>query len=229
MATASQLRAGWKLMPDRRAVSYLRRIATTPTYTTYTVSDAWYRNDGSQEGGVSQGVYLKRYRRWFLVKERLALAGFSGEPVAGDAVTVATATSIDPVTGTWTVLRVAEAGALGAWELSGVLLSVQSAFAVTVTLQRRTGAKDATGRVLPTTSDAATVSGWFQVEGASADPDLLGKTQTPTRGTIYLATYTAGIRATDTLAVGGVSYNVASVADPLSLEELQSVEVELAR
>ena len=215
-------------MPDRRTVTLRRRTATTPTYTDYTVTDCWYRPDETGEGEPSQGVYLKRYRRWYMPKEMVTDAGFTADPLAGDLV-VNTTSTIDPVAGSWTVLRQSEVGALGAWELGCVLLEVRSAFAVTVTIQRRTGVKDDTGRMLPTTTSVATPSGWFQTAASDVNPNLLEKTQMPTRGTIYLAAYQAGILGTDTLAVGGTSYNVVSMRDPQHLEELQSIDVELAR
>jgi len=219
-------RSLWRRMPDRRTVTFRRRTAATPTYTNYTVKEAWYRPDGDEEGAPSQGVYLRRRRRWYFPKEKLANGTIA--PAPADLV-VNTTTAIDPTAGSWTVLRQSEAGALGAWELNCVLLEVRGSFAVTVTVQRRGTAQDATARWMPTTTDFATASGWFQPDGSEANANLLEKTQMPTRGTIYFGTYVSGLLATDTLNVGGTSYNVMSMQDPQHLEELQSVTVELAR
>ncbi len=218
----------WRQVPDRRTVTYMQRTATTPTYTSYSVANCWYRPDETREGQPSVGVYVKRYRRWYLPKEMTIAAGFTADPLPADVV-VNTTSGIDPVAGSWTVLGQTEVGALGCWQLSCVLLEVRSAFAVTVTVQRRTGAQDATARLLPTTADATTASGWFQVAGTTTEEALLDKTQMPTKGTIYFQPYVSGLLATDTLNVGGTSYNVLAMNDPLSLEELQSAEVELAR
>lgn len=225
---APAMRSMWRQVPDRRTVTYRRRTATAPAYTNYTVRNCWYRPDETREGQPSLGVYVKRYRRWYLPKEMTTAAGFTADPLPADVV-VNTATTIDPVVGSWTVLGQTEAGALGCWQLSCVLLEVRSAMEVTVTVQRRTGVRDATARILPTTTVATTVSGWFQVAGATAEELLLDKTQLPTKGTIYFVSYVAGLLATDTLNVGGTSYNVVAMNDPQSLEELQSAEVELAR
>ncbi len=225
---AALYRGMWRQMPDRRSVTYKRRTATTPTYTNYTVANCWYRPDETREGQASRGVYVKRYRRWYLPKEMTTAAGLTTDPLPADVI-VNAVSGIDPVAGSWTVLAQTEVGALGCWQLSCVLLEVRSAFAVTVTVQRRTGAVDSTARVLPTTTTAQTVSGWFQPEGAETQAELLMKTQLPVKGTIYFASYVSGLLATDTLNVGGTSYNVVSMADPLSLEELQSADVELAR
>lgn len=227
MATATLLRAGWKLMPDRRTVTFKKRTATTPTYTSYTVADAWYRPDGVEEGGPSQGVYLKRFRRWFLVKEKLSGAGVTTDPVAGDVVTNTTST-IDPVAGEWTVTRTGEAGALGAWELSCVLLEVRSALAVSLAVKRLSGAKDATGRLLPTQTTVTTVSGWLQADGSETVTDLLMKMQMPTRGIVYLPT-TVTVLGTDTVTVGSTTYNVDATDNPNRLDELQTLTVSLAR
>lgn len=225
---AALLQSGDKLQPDKRTVVFRRRTATTPTYTDYTLTlAAWYRPDGTEEGGPSQGVYLKRYRRWLFKKNVLAATGFTADPDPGDLI-VNTATALDPVAGSWTVLRQSEAGALGAWELSCVLLEVRSALAVSVVVQRRTGVKDDTARMLPTTSVAATVSGWLQADDSEANGDLLGKLQMPTEGIVYLATTTT-LLATDTLLISGVSYNIKNQSNPNHLEELQSVQVQLAR
>lgn len=214
-------------MPDRRSVTFNRLTAATPTYTSYTVGDAWYRPDEVQEGDPSQGVYLRRFRRWYLVKERLTAAGFSTNPDPGDTIT-STATTIDPLAGTWTVLSQSEVGALGAYELRCVKVELRSGLAVTVIQQRRTGAKDATGRVLPIVSAVATVTGWFQSEDTQTVPDLLGKTQAPQRGTVYLATQLDVVKATDTFLVNGVGYNVDEVNRPDRLDSLMYVRVSLA-
>jgi hypothetical protein len=218
----------WRQVPDRRSVTYRRRTATTPTYQNYTIANCWYRPDETHEGQPTQGVYVKRYRRWYLPKEMATAGGFTADPLPADLV-VNTTSGIDPVSGSWTVLSQTEVGALGCWQLSCVLLEVRSAFAVTVTVQRRVGTKDTTARILPTTSNAAAITGWFQTSGAATEQSLLDKTQLPTKGTIYFQTYVSGLLATDTLNVSGTSYNVMSMADPQSLEELQSAEVELAR
>ncbi len=225
---ATLFRSLWRQMPDRRTVTFRRKTAIAPTYTDYTVRDAWYRSDGTEEGQVSQGVYLKRFRRWFLVKEKMQAAGFSEDPLPDDVI-VNTTSTIDPVAGSWNIIRQFEAGALGAWELSCIQMSIRSAFAVTVTVQRRTATQDDTARWMPTTTDVATPSGWFQVEGSEVRDNLLEKTQMPTRGVIYFATYVAGLLGTDTLAVAGTSYNIVSMADPQNDQELQSCVVELAR
>lgn len=225
---AELLRSGDSFMPDKRTIVFRRRTAVTPTYTNYTLTlAAWYRPDSTEEGGPSQGVYLKRYRRWLFKKKVLVAAGLTGDPDPGDLI-VNTASAIDPVAGSWTVLRQTEAGALGAWELSCVLLEVRSALAVSVVVQRRTGVQDTTARMLPTTTVAATVSGWLQADDSEANDGLLGKLQMPTRGIVYLATTTA-LLATDTLLVSGTSYNVVDFANPSHLEELMSINVELAR
>ncbi len=217
----------WRQVPDRRTVVYRQRATVTPTYTDYVVRNCWYRPDETREGQPTQGVYIKRYRRWYMPKEMTIAAGF-GDPLPGDLIN-STSTTIDAVSRTWTVLTQTEAGALGCWQVGCVQLEVRSAFAVMVTVQRRTGAKDATARVLPTTTNAAAISGWFQASGSMTEEKLLDKTQLPTKGTIYFQPYVAGLLGTDTLNVGGTSYNVQAMADPQSLEELQSVEVELAR
>lgn len=225
---AAAMRRLYRQMPDKCSIVFRRRTAVTPTYTDYTVTNCWYRPDPTREGQVSRGVYLKRFRRWYMPLEMTDAAGFTSDPAPGDLV-VNTATSIDPVAGSWTVLTQSQVGALGCWELASVLLEIRSSLAVTVTVQRRSNVQDATGRILPTTTTAETVSGWLQAEGSEANEALLGKLQMPTRGTIYLASYVSGLLATDTLAVSGTNYNVVSMEDPLSLEDLQAVTVELAR
>jgi hypothetical protein len=225
---ATLFRSLWKMMPDRRTVTFRRKITTTPAYTNYTVADAWYRPDETAEGQTSQGVYIKRYRRWYLVKEKMTAAGFTADPLPDDLI-VNTASTIDPTAGTWNVIGQREVGALGAWELPCIMMQIRSAFAVTVSVQRRTGAKDDTARLMPTTTTVATPSGWFQIEGSEAMPNLLEKTQMPTKGTIYFATYVSGLLATDTLAVSGTSYNIVTMVDPQNDQELQSCTVELAR
>lgn len=228
MVNAPQMRNLWLNMPDTRPVTFRRRTTTSPTYTDYAVSNAWYRPDETQEGEPSQGVYIRRYRRWYLVKDMLKAAGYTGTPDVADAVIDGT-TDIDPVSGQWTILGVTEVGALGAWQLRSVLIEVRGAFAVTVAINRRMATQDATARMLPVTTILASVAGWFQPDDAAAEPELLGKTQVPARGVVYLASYVPGIGATDTLMVGSTSYNVTEVRNPLHLEELQSVAVELAR
>lgn len=228
MPNATYLRQLWDTVPDRRTVTFRKRTAVTPTYTDYTVQNCFYRPDDTREGAPSRGVYVKRYRRWYLPKSQVVNAGLTTEPLPADVVT-STATTIDPIAGSWTVLTQTEAGALGCWQLGCVLLEVRSALAVTVTIQRRTGAIDATARMLPTTTNAATVSGWFQPMDSATQSNLLDKTQLPTMGTVYFATYQSSLLATDTLNVSGVDYNVVAMNNPQSLEELQSAEVELAR
>lgn len=212
-------------MPDRRTVTFRRRTATTPTYTDYRVTDAWYRPEGVEEGAPSSGVYIRRYRRWYFPKEKLSAGSIA--PAPADLV-VNTTSTIDPTAGSWTVLNQTEAGALGAWELRSVLMEVRASLAVTVTVQTRTGDKDDTGRLLPTTT-STTVTGWFQPDGADTRENLLEKTQMPTRGMVYFSTYVSGLKGTDTLAIAGTSYNILSMADPQHLEELQNCTVELAR
>lgn len=224
---ATLMRRLWRQMPDRQSVTFRRRTATTPTYTNYTVTNCWWRPDPTREGEVSRGVYLKRYRRWYLPLEMTSSAGFTSDPAPGDLV-VNTTSSIDPVSGSWTVLTQSQVGALGCWELGSVLLEIRSSLAVTVTVQRRTNVQDDTGRILPTTTTFTTASGWFQTDGAAVEAEMLGKMQMPTRGTIYLPSYVA-LLGTDTLAVSGTSYNIVSQSDPLTLEDLQSVEVVLAQ
>lgn len=110
-----------------------------------------------------------------------------------------------------------------------IMMQIRSAFAVTITVQRRTATQDDTARWMPTVTTYASPSGWFQIEGSETMPNLLEKTQMPTKGTIYFATYVSGLLATDTLAVSGVSYNIVLMQDPQNDQELQSCTVELAR
>ena len=225
---ATAMRNLWKQIPDRQTVTFQRRLTATPTYTSYSIPNAWFRPEITGEGAPSQGVYLKRFRKWFLVHSQAIDAGFKESPEAGDLI-ANSVTPIDPIVRTWTVLNQTKAGALGAWELESVYLEIRSAFGVNVAVQRRTGDQDATARILPTTSTVTTVKGWFQPDDPDAEPELLGKTQMPAKGTIYFASFVPGLLATDTLFVNSTSYNILTVRNPLGLEELQYSEVELAR
>jgi len=228
VVNATQMRKRWTIMPDRRTVTYRVRTATTPTYTNYTLTDAWYRPEITAEGAPSNGVYIKRFRRWFVVKEKLDAVGIDS-PQAGDAIT-STASTIDPQSGQWTVLDIDEVGALGAYSLRCVQLDMRSSLAVTVLIKRPTGAKDNSGRRNAfTTSTAYTTTGYFQADTTETDPDLLGKLQVPTKGVVYVQAYLSDIRATDTVLVGGVSYNIMAVDNQNRLDELQAIRVELAR
>jgi len=225
---AAQMRKGWSLMPDRRTVAYRQRTALTPTYTDYSVPDAWYRPEVAAEGAPSNGVYIKRFRSWFIVKEKLFAAGVT-YPAVGDIVQNI-ALDFDPQAGSWTVLDMDEAGALGAYKLRCVLLEIVSGLRVTVTIKRPTGAQDnAARRNAFTTTTAYTTTGTFQSDTAEAEQDTLGKLQLPTRGVVYLTSYLGDLRATDTVLIGSTSYNIVGIDNPSRLDELQSIRVGLAR
>lgn len=145
----------WRLMPNRESVTLSRRRMPTTlvrhvvnfsqqqagagdpyavaTYERETVSDAWKRAVSVAEMAASQGVYLKLDKTWSMPKELLA-----DSPSPGDVITPADGTN-------WTILDVAEAGALGVWVSTCRNLSLVWGLTDTIDIERPLITHDASG------------------------------------------------------------------------------------
>lgn len=210
----------WRQMPDRVAITY--REQTTPgVYTSSTVYDCWWRPQGQSEGGPSQGVYTRAYRDWYMPLERR-----STPPEIGDVI-VSPVSGIDPVSSSWTVLSVTQAGALGAWQCGTVCLALQAGLRQTCSVERPTNAQDSAYRAsLATyTSVASGVSCRLQPQDGNAN-DVAGRVTIPRRYTLYLG-QRVEVRAKDVVIVSGVRYTVVASLTPDQLTDLQTCDLEL--
>lgn len=221
MIPAPAMRLMWSmLMPDRATVTY-REQTSLGVYSSSSVANTWWRpGGGSTEGAPSDGVFVRGSRSYFIPK-----SSYSGPPRIGDLI-VSPVTGIDPVSLTYTVLGVSDAGALGAWELGCVCLQLQSDLRQTLSFLRPNDAVDSAYRLTPTyTTFASGVPARIQPEGGDGMP-VYDRVTMPSRFVAFLG-QTLALRAKDRAFDGTNYYTVLSYEMPERLDELQRVDLEI--
>jgi hypothetical protein len=150
----------WRMMPRREEIVYQQRVKpavllsplvsfatvtssaadpySLPTYNAITISDAWKRPLNYKEMMGSQGIYLNSDRKWFFPKEIIPAL----QPTPGDQIeafsTPGEQVQQNDVGGStfWTILDVAEAGALTCWAMTCRDLVLVLGLADTIDIQR---------------------------------------------------------------------------------------------
>jgi hypothetical protein len=223
MVDAAELRAMWSdLMPDRVAVT-VRAQTSLGSYGTGTATgaDCWWRSQGgTQDAAVSDGVYTKSARRWYVPK-----SSYAGPPAVGDLL-VAPASSIDTAA-TWTILAVDHAGAQGLWALDCISLQLAAGLRSTIDFASPDNTQDSAGRPRPTYATYATAVP-ARVQPQGMDPtEVFDAIHSQRRYVAFLGYFVdarAKHRCTD---AGGNVYTVLGVRNPMRLDVLTEVDLEL--
>lgn len=227
MINPAALRSRFTLVPDRVTVGYRPQTALGTYATATDVPDSWWRPGVSAELAPSFGVATRSLRTWYIPKVRFttALAGDPPTPAVGDLL-VSPVTDIDPVSATWTVTAINDAGALGAWTLETVSLQLASNLRGTITVTRPDGARDASGRPAPSyTTLASAVPARVQPQGGTAG-EVFDRVTMPKRYTCYAGAF-VDVRAKDRVTDGeGVVYTVVGSRNPERLDALFEIDLE---
>lgn len=222
---ATLLRYGWRLMPDRATVSYQAQTSLGVYDPAVSVANAWWRPGVTVEGAPSDGVYIRSLRTWLFPKQF-----YDGVPAIGDVITNPV-TAIDPVAVAWTVTGLSDVGAIGAWSLDSISLTISADLKDLVTFSRPGNTQDAAYRQALTpasyTPYAVNIACRLQPEDGSAAVVMDRVTIAP-RYTLYLSQRVA-VRAKDLAAVGGQTYTVIASVMPDRISDVQTVTLEQVR
>ncbi len=221
MPSGAALRSLYRIMKDRTSVTFRDQTALG-TYTDIAVDDAWRRPSELSEGAPSLGVYTKAMEDWLFPQSMLSASQY---PTPGDIVRwTNTRTS---VVENWTVLSVAEVGALGAFRLSCIELALQNGLRGTCTISRPDNTKDAAGRMALTSYSTVAASVPCRIQPTDSSPaDVFERRTTPDLSTVYLG-YTVDIRAKDRLTDDASQvWTVLETRAPNRLDEMFSADLE---
>lgn len=126
MTTANQLRANWRIMPDRIPTVTCQRQTSPGVYTSGTIKQAWYRHKGTSEAQPSMGGYLVDNYDWYYPKE--VNVGLTLNP--GDVIQYSGSSYTVGPEGVQLV------GAMGAWKVSTLQPRLNAALDDTITIRR---------------------------------------------------------------------------------------------
>lgn len=229
-ADAIRLRGYWRRVPDRRSVTYYRRVTVGPpsTYTSFDASDLWHRAYMNSPHPGNPGVYVVYTADLFLPKETNPTIATTAPPLPGDQIQDASAVRIPRTGRLWTVNTVAEAGAEGAWQLGCVFPAIVNAVGIPIKIQTPVRDETPSGlRISDTWTDVSSQTAWIQAYDSTA-ADHLGKRQIPHRATLYLPTAIAIPEAQDTVydVDNERRYTIKKVRPAADLMSLMELDVE---
>jgi hypothetical protein len=231
-ADAIQMRGFWQMMPDRRSMSFQRRVSVgpPPSYDPQTtIVNCWHRNFSTVSHPGNPGVYVLQSCEIYVPRVPNAEFDIASErPNPGDIITDGSSTSIPFTDTTWFVESCTDVGALGAWKLGCVAPTIVSSESISVKFQNPTETISTAGqRVVTGWSDISTVSVWVQLVNTQAD-DLFGCRTMARNATVYTSAYpTITAQSTVLEVVSGRRYTIKEYRPARNLNELNEYELEL--
>lgn len=212
-AISQQAMSGkWRMMPRREAVTFKHQTAVG-VYTSYAVSDAWWRDLNDKEKAASRGAYVEHERNWFLPLELL-----TADVAIGDLI-------VDADANTYTVLTLSAAGGLGVGKYKTVNLVLAAELRDSVTISRPLNVQDGSLNRVPTY--VATYSGIAgKVQEITGDrQEMQGKVGFHKRYAVYLGQRVT-VTTEDRVTVSGVTYQIMGYVNPDRIDELMALDVE---
>lgn len=227
---AALMRRFWRNVPDRRSMEHLVRYAASPpgyNPSIAPVADMWHRNLVRETGPGNLGVYLVSNCEFYLPKIGAAGTTYSPVPVPGDRINDAIQATAVYTNSVWTVYRVEEVGALGAWKLSCVTPSIAAGFGLAVSIQAPTEVVTDSGlRAISGWTEVSGQTGWLQRTDAEVDGDIQGKRATPRNGTVYVP-LAFEVKSQYSVLVSSSRYTIKDVRYPRDFADMMELDVEL--
>lgn len=213
MITRTSMKSKWRLMPCREAVTFKHQTAVG-TYTSYAISDAWWRDLNDKEKQASRGVYVEHERNWFLPLELLTV-----DVAVGDVI-------VDSDSNNYTVLSLGSVGGLGVGKYNAVNLALAAGLRDSISILRPMNTIEDSGLRTPTyaavySSIAAKIQ---EVEGQREE--IFGKVGFRQKFNVFVGQRVT-VTTEDRVQLGSTVYQIQSYTNPDRIDELMQLGVEV--